>query len=143
MTFRLFVGGLMVFAASFGNAFAAITQDLLCFSSEGRLPIQFEWRTYFDSSNRWQGGYVRYANSKEAISIVPISETVNKAAAGRPSDVTSTWGEVFAGRVTGTYELTYQGSFVSSMHYTNAATKKHTYFVLDENAERSVERGCQ
>jgi hypothetical protein len=133
-----------LFAAVFcGNVFAATSQEVLCFNSEGPRPTRFELRTYFDSATSWGGGYVRYAKSKEAISIVPINEAVNRAVTGRPSDVTSTWIEVFAGRVTGTYELTFQGALVSSMRYTNAATKKHKYFVLDENAERSLERGCQ
>lgn len=112
-------------------AHAEITSETFCFSSGNGKPINFEMRTYYDSTSKFSSGFVRYQNSKQPIPLVlanSAEETLNKDA---PDQETTTWIEIYNGHATGEYETITQGTKVSSMVYTNKKKNQKTGFVLN------------
>jgi hypothetical protein len=115
-------------------AHAEITSETFCFSSGNGKPINFEMRTYYDSTSKFSSGFVRYQNSKQPIPLVlanSAEETLNKDA---PDQETTTWIEIYNGQATGEYEMITQGTEVSSMVYTNKKKNQKTGFMLNAGA---------
>ena len=120
---------------------AHISSEIMCFGSGGVKSVNFEIRTYYDSSTKFSFGFVRYQNSKQKIPLVlsgSIGETLDK---NMPDQTTNTWVEVYNGRVTGEYEMISQGTGVSSMIYTKKQGNKKVAFLL--NADAITSSGCQ
>ncbi|MFM0008565.1 MULTISPECIES: hypothetical protein [Paraburkholderia] len=112
-------------------AHAEVTSETFCFSSGGAKSVNFEMRTYYDSSSKFSAGFVRYQNAKQPIPLVlanSASETLDKNA---PDQETTTWIEVFNGQVSGEYEMIIQGTDVSSMVYTSKKKNQKTGFLLN------------
>lgn len=113
---------------------AEVTSETFCFSSGSAKSINFEMRTYYDSSSKFSSGFVKYQTAKQPIPLVlanSAGETLDKNA---PDQETTTWIEVFNGQVTGEYEMITQGTGVSSMVYTSKKKKKKTGFLLNTSA---------
>jgi len=73
---------------------ADVSNATLCFSSGGSKSVNFEMRTYYDSSAKFSSGFVKYQNSKQMLPLVlfgSISEALDKDA---PDQETRTWLEV-------------------------------------------------
>lgn len=122
-------------------AHADISSEIMCFGSGGVKSVNFEIRTYYDSSTKFSFGFVRYRNSKQTIPIVlnrSISENLGN---NMPDQTTNTWTEVYDGKVTGEYEMISQGAGVSSMVYTRKQGNKKIAFFL--NADAITSTGCQ
>ena len=122
-------------------AHADISSEIMCFGSGGVKSVNFEIRTYYDSSAKFSFGFVRYQNSKQKIPLVlsgSIDETLDK---NMPDQTTNTWVEVYNGKVTGEYEMISQGASVSSMIYTKKQGNKKIAFLL--NADAITSSGCQ
>ncbi|MFM0505284.1 hypothetical protein [Paraburkholderia caffeinilytica] len=112
-------------------AHAEVTSETFCFSSGGAKSINFEMRTYYDSSSKFSAGFVRYQNAKQPIPLVlanAASETFDKNA---PDQEATTWIEVFSGQVSGEYEMITQGTGVSSMVYTSKKKNQKIGFLLN------------
>ena len=123
------------------GARADISSEIMCFESGGDKSINFEIRKYYDSSTKFSFGFVRYQKSKQTIPLVrdkTIDETLDK---NMPDQTTSTWIEVYNGKVTGEYEMTSQGASVLSMVYTRKQGNKKIAFLL--NADVITESGCK
>jgi hypothetical protein len=120
---------------------AEVTSETFCFSSGGAKPINFEMRTYYDSSSKFSSGFVKYQNAKQPIPLVlanSASETLDKNA---PDQETATWIEVFNGQVSGEYEMITQGTDVSSMAYTSKKKNPKIGFLLNTGAV--AQGGCK
>ena len=124
-------------------AFAKVSTEVLCFTTNGDKPVRFEWRTYFDDTTQWSGGMVRYAKSKTAIPLLFKHEDQEILAEGRPYQFTTTWLEMVDGKVNGEYALTSPGAIVYSMIYTSARTGKKTDFMWASDVDASEQAGCR
>jgi hypothetical protein len=125
------------------EAFSEVSTEVLCFSSSGKNPIQFELRTYFDSDTKWEGGLVKYSKSKSTISIVlnkTETEITNK---DRPYETTKKWLEISNNKISGEYEMMSQGANIYSMQYTNNTNQKKYGFILNTDVEFDVKNGCK
>jgi hypothetical protein len=113
---------------------AEVTSETFCFSSGGAKSINFELRTYYDSSSKFSSGFVKYQTAKQPIPLVlanSAGETLDK---NPPDQETTTWIEVFNGQVTGEYEMVTQGTDVSSMVYTSRKKNQKIGFLLNTGA---------
>ncbi|MGP8433741.1 hypothetical protein ACT2FY_05510 [Paraburkholderia fungorum] len=113
---------------------AEVTSETFCFSSGGAKSVNFEMRTYYDSSSKFSAGFVRYQNAKQSIPLVlanSAGETLDK---NTPEQETTTWIEVFNGQVSGEYEMITQGTDVSSMIYTSKKKNQKIGFLLNTGA---------
>lgn len=122
-------------------AHAEVTSETFCFSSGGAKSINFEMRTYYDSSSKFSSGFVKYQNAKQPIPLVlanSASEALDKNA---PDQETTTWIEVFNGQVSGEYEMITQGTDVSSMAYTSKKKNQKIGFLLNTGA--MAQGGCK
>ncbi|MXN76317.1 hypothetical protein GR157_16415 [Burkholderia sp. 4701] len=124
-------------------AFAKVSTEVLCFTTNGDKPVRFELRTYYDDAARWSGGMVRYAKSNAAIPLLFKHEDQEILAEGRPYQFTTTWLEMVDGKVNGEYEMTSQGANVYSMTYTGARTGKKTAFMRASDVDASEKAGCR
>ncbi|QTD92904.1 hypothetical protein [Burkholderia anthina] len=124
-------------------ASAEVTTEVLCFRTTGDKPVRFELRTYYDDVAKWQGGVVRYAQSKTAIPLLFKHQDQEELAEGRPYQFTTTWWEMVDGKINGEYEMTSQGAIVYSMTYTNARTGKKTAFEWAQDVDASAKAGCR
>lgn len=132
---------LMAISASF-PAYCKVSSDVLCFSSGGDKPIQFEFRTFYDDNSGWAGGFVKYRNSKSFISLTLEShqeESFDKNYASLMSEI---WLEVSNRKITGEYEMEGQGTNINSMIYKNFSSGKKYYFIPDQSVNSTEEAGC-
>ena len=105
--------------------------------------MKFEFRTFYDASSKWSGGFVKYAKSSEPISIV-LTDTQNEMlGADAPWQSTRSWFEVISGKVSGTYEIVTQGTQIVSMTYTKKSNGKVYYFGNNTSVDSSLESGCK
>lgn len=105
-------------------------------------PAKFELRTYYDTTNKVEGGFVKYASSGVPIPLVLTDSQSEEVSPDRPGELTRTWSEVLEGKVTGTYEMVSQGGMIVSMSYTNKSRGKE-YGFFYRATEVSLEKGCQ
>jgi hypothetical protein len=69
-------------------------------------------------------------------------ENLEELSSGRPDQVTTTWYEVYKGKVTGEYEMNSQGANIYSMIYKNYGTRKQVAFLFNPEALRKNGAGC-
>ncbi|WP_338800352.1 hypothetical protein V9L13_20075 [Pseudomonas sp. RSB 5.4] len=124
-------------------AHSAITSESLCFELSETSPVKFEFRTFYDTSSKWSGGFVKYAKSSEPISIVLTDSQNEMLGADAPWQSTTSWSEVISGKVSGTYELVTQGTQIVSMTYTKKSNGKVYYFGNNTSVDSSLESGCK
>ncbi|QXI00473.1 hypothetical protein HV782_000320 [Pseudomonas monsensis] len=122
-------------------AYCEIKSESLCFVSVPDGKIKYELRTYSDDSTDWRGGFVKYKQSKQPISLVLSNierEVLDPQAAVQ---LTRTWSEVLDGKVTGEYEMVSQGGIIVSMVYRKANGKEYS-FRFDPTVDASEDGGC-
>jgi hypothetical protein len=119
---------------------AEVTSEAFCFSSGSGKPINFEMRTYYDSSRKFSSGFVKYQTSKKPIPLVLVNSTSETLSKSAPDQENTTWIEVFNGEATGEYEMITQGTDVASMVFTNKKKNQKIGFVLNTNV--MTESGC-
>ncbi len=124
-------------------AHSEVTTEVFCFRSYEGKPINFEFRTYYDSVAKWSGAGVKYSKSKKAIGLVHRSTEQEELVYGRPYQYTTTWVEVVDGALTGEYQMVTQGGRVDAMTYTNYKSAKKYSFENDYNVDAKPETGCQ
>ncbi|MEB0225365.1 hypothetical protein RHM58_07480 [Pseudomonas sp. 10S4] len=125
------------------TAHCEVTSENLCFQLDQDSPVKFELRTYYDASNKWQGGFVKYASSGVPISLVLTDDQAEEVSPDRPWLTTQTWSEVLDGKVTGEYEMVSQGGMIVSMNYTKKSNGKEYGFLFNPAIDSSPENGCQ
>ncbi|MFM0414930.1 hypothetical protein [Paraburkholderia aromaticivorans] len=113
---------------------AEVTSETFCFSSGGAKSVNFEMRTYYDSSSKFSAGFVRYQNAKQPIPLVLANSASDTLEKNAPDQETATWIEVFSGQVSGEYEMITQGTDVSSMVYTSKKKNQKIGFLLNTGA---------
>ncbi|MHC8336567.1 hypothetical protein [Pseudomonas sp. HLT2-19-2] len=119
-------------------AHCEVVSENLCFELGEGSPVKFELRTYYDTTNKWQGGFVKYASSGVPTPLVLTDSQSEEVSPQRPWQLTRTWSEVLDGKVTGEYEMVSQGGMIVSMSYT-----KKSYGFFSTDTEVSLEKGCQ
>jgi len=124
-------------------AHSEVTTEVFCFRSHEGKPINFEFRTYYDSVAKWSGAGVQYSKSKKAITLVHRNTEQEELVYGRPYQYTTTWVEVVDGALTGEYQMVTQGGRVDAMSYTNYKSAKKYSFENDYNVDSKPETGCQ
>lgn len=117
-------------------AHAEVTNETFCFSSGGAKSVDFEMHTYFDSARKFSSGFVKYRNARQLIPLVQFSSNSETLDSNTPEQETTTWIEIFDGRVSGEYEMTTQGTGVPSMIYTSRAKNRKTGFFLNTDVMR-------
>lgn len=124
------------------TAHCEVVSENLCFERGDGSPVKFELRTYYDTTNKLEGGFVKYASSGVPIPLVLTDSQSEEVRPDRPWELTRTWSEVLEGKVTGTYEMVSQGGMIVSMSYTNKSSGKEYGFFYTAT-EASLEKGCQ
>lgn len=124
-------------------AHSAVKTEIFCFKAQDGKAMKFELRTYYDPAAKWSGAAVKYATSKESISLAHKSTEQEELSEGRPYVFTTTWVEIIGGAVTGEYVMVRQGGRIDGMSYTNAKSQKRYTFEHDPVIESSPEKGCQ
>ncbi|KAA0988567.1 hypothetical protein FQ192_16085 [Pseudomonas sp. ANT_J12] len=120
-----------------------VVSENLCFELDEGSPVKFELRTYYDTTNKLEGGFVKYASSGVPIPLVLTDHQEEEVSPGRPWLATTMWTEVSEGKVTGEYEMVSQGVTVLSMTYTKKSNGKQYKFSHIWNIDSSLETGCQ
>lgn len=124
-------------------AHCEVVSENLCFEVGEGSPVKFELRTYYDTTNKWQGGFVKYASSGVPIPLVLTDSQSEEVSPQRPWQLTRTWSEVLDGKVTGEYEMVSQGGMIVSMSYTKKSNGKEYEFSHKWGIDSSLENGCQ
>lgn len=52
------------------TAHSEVTTQIICFELSQSNPVKFEFRTFYDHSSKWSGGFVKYAKSNVPITLV-------------------------------------------------------------------------
>ena len=120
-----------------------VKTQIYCFRSQEGKSLNFELRTYHDSSAKWQGATVKYTKSKEALTLVYVGAEEDFPSPNRPPEITTKWVEVSGGLVTGDYVMASQDSFIYGIVYTNRKSGKKYIFEHDSNMNALPETGCQ
>lgn len=124
------------------SAYCEVASESLCFESSGGGKIKFELRTYSDVSAHWFGGFVKYINSKQPISLVLKTVEREELDSQAPVQLTRTWSEVLEGKITGEYEMISQGGNIVSMTYKKNNGKEYS-FGFDSTVGVSGDGGCE
>lgn len=124
------------------SVFADIGIDVLCLSSTDAKPINMEMRFYVDKEAKWTAGFVKYQNSKKPISIVQKSSVQEVTSPTMSYEHTDLWLEVANGKVSGSYEITIQGTQLPSATYENYANKRKYFFLLNSDVDGTPADGC-
>lgn len=124
------------------TAHCEVVSENLCFELDEGSPVKFELRTYYDATNKWSGGFVKYASSGVPTPLVLTESQSEEMSPQTPWQVTRTWSEVAGGKITGEYEMVSQGGMIVSMIYTKKSNGKE-YGFFYTGAEVSLEKGCQ
>jgi hypothetical protein len=124
-------------------AHSEVKTEVYCFRSQEGKSINFELRTYYDSTAKWQGASVKYSKSKEAITLVYGGAEEESPNPNRPPEITTKWVEVSGGMVTGDYVMASQDPFIYGIVYTNRKSGKKYIFEHDSNMSLLPETGCQ
>ena len=120
-----------------------VVSEIYCFGSGESSPVKFELRTYYDETNKWHGGFVKYASSGVAIPLVLTDHQAEEVSPDMPWLATTTWTEVSDGKVSGEYEMVSQGVTVLSMTYTKKSNGRQYDFSHNWSIDFSPEKGCQ
>ena len=97
---------------------------------------------YSDATHNWNGGYVKYGNSKSPITIVYQTSKILNETEGRPIYFENTWLEIVGAEITGKYVIGSQGANIYNFEYTNRKSGKKYSF--SETIERnSTDDGCK
>lgn len=120
-----------------------VVAESFCFSLSEKDSVNFELRTYFDPLTKWSGAFVKYAKSKNPISLVLKETSSEELDAQMPEQTTRTWLEVSEGKITGQYEMMSQGGSILSMTYTKKSNGKQYAFEDNPNVNSSLESGCK
>lgn len=115
-------------------AHCEISEEVYCFDSNGSGSKNFGLHVLYDDAAKWSGAFVKYRGAKSAITLVSKNEESEEINPGRPDQVTTTWYEVYGGKITGEYEMMSQGANVYSMTYKNYGTRKQIPFNFDPEA---------
>lgn len=124
-------------------AHCEVTSENFCFELDQGSAVKFELRTYYDASNKWSGGFVKYASSGVPIPLVLTDSQSEEVSPQRPWQTTDIWSEVSGGKVSGEYEMVSQGGMIVSMSYTRKSNGKQYSFSHSTNTNVSLESGCQ
>jgi hypothetical protein len=124
----------MLFVTSSAIAEERVDTDFRCLSGGANESIHLEFRTYGDVFAKWTGAYVKYKNSTTPISLVFLRDEATMKPEGRPWEFTSTWVEVFEGKITGEYEIVSQGANIYGFTYKNYRNKKVVKFYQNDVA---------
>lgn len=124
-------------------AHSAVTSEPFCFELSESSPVKFEFRTFYDASSKWSGGFVKYAKSSEPISIVLTDSEGEMLGPDAPWQSATTWSEIINGKVAGAYEFVTQGTQIVSMKYTKKSNGKVYHFLNNPNIDSSLESGCK
>ncbi|MGJ7605373.1 hypothetical protein ACSFA7_13635 [Variovorax sp. LT1R20] len=130
---------------SLGAVNAGISNETACYVSNDVKPVKFEFHTYYDSSRKWSGGFVRYESAKELIPVVFFSSTTADDLGEGMLEPSSKWLEISREKISGEYILTREGAgtgvsgYVAT--YRNYAKNKVRNFVLAPAAGFG-ESGC-
>lgn len=130
---------------SLGVVNAGISSETVCYASNDAKPVRFEFHTYYDSSRKWSGGFVRYENAKESIPVVFFSSTMADDLGGGILESSSKWLEISREKISGEYIFMREGAgtgvsgYVAT--YRNYAKNKVRNFVLAPAAGFG-ESGC-
>ncbi|MFJ2322963.1 hypothetical protein [Pseudomonas sp. NPDC087817] len=124
-------------------AHSAVTSESFCFELSESSPVKFEFRTFYDASSKWSGGFVKYAKSSEPISIVLTDSEGEMLGPDAPWQSATTWSEIINGKVAGAYEFVTQGTQIVSMKYTKKSNGKVYHFLNNPNIDSSLESGCK
>ncbi|KJZ65909.1 hypothetical protein [Pseudomonas fluorescens] len=135
---------LFTFLALFSfTAHSEVTTQIICFELSQSNPVKFEFRTFYDHSSKWSGGFVKYAKSNVPITLVLTDSQSEILDPEAPWQHTMTWSEVVGGKVTGTYEEVTQGAQIVSMLYTKKSSGKEYSFMINTSIDSSLEAGCK
>lgn len=124
-------------------AHSAVTSESFCFELSESSPVKFEFRTFYDASSKWSGGFVRYAKYNDPISIVLTDSEEEMLGPDAPWQRATTWSEIVNGKVAGTYDFVTQGTQIVSMKYTKKPNGKVYHFLNNPNIDSSLESGCE
>lgn len=124
-------------------AHSAVTSESFCFELSESSPVKFEFRTFYDASSKWSGGFVKYAKSSDPISIVLTDSEEEMLGPDAPWQSATTWSEVINGKVAGAYKFVTQGAQIVSMTYTKKSNGKVYYFGNNTSVYSSLESGCK
>ncbi|MEX3986259.1 hypothetical protein AB4Y45_46335 [Paraburkholderia sp. EG287A] len=115
-------------------AHCEISEEVYCFDSSVAGSRNFGLHVLYDDSEKWSGAFVKYRDAKSAITLVSKNVESEGINPGRPDQVTTTWYEVYGGKVTGEYEMMSQGANIYSMTYKNYWNRKQIPFIFDPEA---------
>jgi hypothetical protein len=100
-------------------AHCEISEKVYCFDSSGVRSKNIGLHILYDDAAKWSGAFVKYRGAKSAITLVSKngeSEEINPV---RPDQVTTTWYEVYGGKITGEYEVMSKDVNIYYMIYKN------------------------
>lgn len=115
-------------------AHCEITEEVYCFDSGGGGAKNFGIHILYNDAAKWSGAFVKYRGAKSAITLVTKNEESKEINPGRPDQTTTTWYEVYGGKITGEYEMMSQGANIYSMTYKNYGTHKQVPFIFNPEA---------
>ncbi|MGF6410498.1 hypothetical protein [Paraburkholderia sp. MM5482-R1] len=115
-------------------AHCEISEEVYCFDSSGPGSKNFGLHVLYDDAAKWSGAFVKYRGAKSAITLVSKNEETEEISPGRPDQVTTTWYEVYGGKIAGEYEMMSQGANIYSMTYKNYGTRKQIAFLFNPEA---------
>ncbi|CAN5870110.1 hypothetical protein BH11PSE12_BH11PSE12_27590 [soil metagenome] len=119
-----------------------IESNLHCFVSDSTQKIKLEMMEYSDPIRNWTGGYIKYRNSKNPITIVYQTRKILDETEGRPIYFENTWLEIVGAEITGKYVIGSQGANIYNFEYINLKSGKKYIFI--ETIERnSTDDGCK
>lgn len=115
-------------------AHCEISEEVYCFDSGGAASKNFGLHVLYADAAKWSGAFVKYRGAKSAITLVLKDENAEEISSGRPDQVTTTWYEVYGGKIAGEYEMMSQGANIYSMTYKNYGTHKQVAFLFNPEA---------
>lgn len=126
----------------FTPAKASIDVRTICFSNGGKHPIRFEFKEYSDRLNKTKFAFVKYEKSKSWIPLIFGGDVGEQEDPDAPAVATTTWFEITNKKLSGTYELTGQGTMISSMLYRKISSPKEYSFVMVSAGDSSAADRC-
>lgn len=120
-----------------------VISELFCFSPTNKNKLNLELRTYYDTTTKWSGAFIKSAGSENKISLVTESIQSDNLNSQTPEQTTKNWLEVAHGEITGEYEMISQGGNIISMSYTKKSNMERYFFYDNPNVDTSLEDGCK
>jgi hypothetical protein len=116
-----------------------VSEEVTCFDNSDAKSRNFGLYVIYDDVTKWSGAFVKYRDGTSVITLVLKNEDSEEISPGRPDQVTTTWYEVYGGKITGEYETMSQGANVYSMTYKNYGTRKQVAFLFNPEAKNGTE----